>query len=83
MPESYECGPDGCTVIGCDGCEEEIDEEDMYYCASDYNCSDFSTQQEAQAFYEQVLTDAGYDVYRLDTDNDSIACEHLPCTTCT
>ena len=42
--------------------------------ALDYDCADFSTQQEAQAEFESHATD----VYRLDGDNDGIACESLP-----
>jgi excalibur calcium-binding domain-containing protein len=41
--------------------------------AVDYDCSDFSTQAQAQGY---LL--AG-DPYRLDGDNDGIACESLPC----
>ncbi|HEX5989187.1 MAG TPA: excalibur calcium-binding domain-containing protein [Solirubrobacterales bacterium] len=41
--------------------------------ARDYDCADFDTQAEAQ---EYLL--AG-DPYRLDADNDGIACEDLPC----
>jgi len=41
--------------------------------AVDYDCSDFSTQAEAQ---EYLLPG---DPHRLDGDNDGIACEDLPC----
>ena len=41
---------------------------------SDCNCSDFSTQAEAQ----QVLNAFSGDPHRLDGDNDGIACESLP-----
>lgn len=41
--------------------------------ARDYNCSDFSTQAEAE---EYLLPG---DPYNLDGDNDGIACEELPC----
>lgn len=40
----------------------------------DYNCADFTTQDEAQSVYEQC----GTDVSRLDGDNDGIVCESLP-----
>jgi len=43
-----------------------------------YNCSDFSTQSEAQRCYEHCLKQRGYDVHRLDRDKDGIACESLP-----
>ena len=41
--------------------------------AFDYDCSDFSTQAQAQ---EHLLPG---DPYNLDGDNDGIACESLPC----
>lgn len=44
--------------------------------AGDRNCSDFSCQQDAQAWHEQ------HPEHGLDADNDNIACEHLPsCST--
>ena len=46
--------------------------------AVDYDCSDFSTQAQAQ----QVYVDAGgprSDPYRLDADDDGRACDSLPC----
>jgi micrococcal nuclease len=43
-----------------------------------YNCSDFSTQREAQRCYEYCLKQRGYDVHRLDRDKDGVACESLP-----
>lgn len=45
--------------------------------ADDYNCSDFSTQPEAQAFYLKV-GGKGNDVNRLDGNKDGEACESLP-----
>lgn len=39
-----------------------------------YNCSDFETQEEAQAEYEKDKSDP----HNLDGDNDGIACESLP-----
>jgi hypothetical protein len=41
---------------------------------SEYNCSDFSTQEEAQAEYDSDTSDPNY----LDGDNDGVACETLP-----
>lgn len=44
--------------------------------ADDYNCADFNTQPEAQAFFEKVGgTDR--DLNRLDGDKDGNACESL------
>lgn len=40
----------------------------------DYNCSDFETQEEAQA----VLDDDPSDPHGLDRDGDGVACESLP-----
>jgi hypothetical protein len=40
--------------------------------ASDYDCADFATQEEAQEYLEPG------DPHRLDADNDGIACEDLP-----
>lgn len=45
--------------------------------ADEYNCSDFATQPQAQAFFEK-LGGTGNDVNRLDGDKDGIACESLP-----
>lgn len=44
--------------------------------ADDYNCSDFSTRTEAQAFFEKVGGTA-HDLNRLDGDKDGEACESL------
>jgi len=44
---------------------------------NDYDCSDFSTHNEAQRFFE--LEGGPYkDHHGLDRDNDGIACESLP-----
>lgn len=40
--------------------------------AVDYDCADFSTQEEAQEYLEPG------DPYNLDGDNDGVACEDLP-----
>ncbi|CAN5205420.1 hypothetical protein BH11PAT1_BH11PAT1_4810 [soil metagenome] len=42
-----------------------------------YNCDDFTTQPESQAFMNKV-GGAKYDVNRLDGDKDGQACESLP-----
>jgi hypothetical protein len=41
-----------------------------------HNCTDFSTQAETQACYNNCMTIVGYDVRHLD--DDGIACEMLP-----
>lgn len=45
--------------------------------ADDYNCEDFATQPESQAFFEKV-GGTGNDINRLDGDKDGQACESLP-----
>lgn len=45
--------------------------------ADEYNCDDFSTQPEAQNFFEKV-GGVDNDLNRLDGDNDGEACEALP-----
>src|SRR4030042_4990101 len=43
----------------------------------EYNCSDFATQPEAQAFYDKAGGMKG-DVNRLDANKDGIPCQDLP-----
>lgn len=45
--------------------------------AKDYNCSDFSSQSQAQAFFNKVGGSKN-DLNRLDGDKDGVACESLP-----
>ncbi len=45
--------------------------------SDEYNCDDFTTQPEAQAFFTKV-GGVGNDVNRLDGDKDGNACEGLP-----
>ena len=52
---------------------------DCTVCSYDaYNCSDFSTHNEAQACHDYCFAQVGYDVHRLDFDDDGLACESLP-----
>lgn len=44
----------------------------------DLNCSDFATQEAAQACYDKCQSLGYGDVFRLDGDNDGIVCESLP-----
>lgn len=47
-------------------------------CSSDvYNCSDFSTQAEAQNVHDQCMAEVGTDIHGLDSDDDGEACESL------
>jgi hypothetical protein len=41
------------------------------------NCSDFATQAEAQAWFDDYYPYCG-DVANLDGNNDGVACESLP-----
>lgn len=50
---------------------------DVELTKDDYNCSDFSTQAEAQAIFEAAGGLEGKDPYRLDTDGDLRVCESL------
>ena len=43
----------------------------------DIDCKDFSSQKEAQIFFEESLQKYGSDYYRLDGNNDGVACESL------
>lgn len=43
----------------------------------EYNCDDFATQAEAQAFYDKAGGVKG-DVNRLDANKDGVPCESLP-----
>lgn len=43
----------------------------------EYNCDDFTTQPEAQAFFKKV-GGPSKDTNNLDGDNDGVACESLP-----
>lgn len=45
--------------------------------ADEYNCDDFSTNPEAQSFFEKVGGTSN-DLNRLDGDKDGEACESLP-----
>ncbi|HIP49899.1 MAG TPA: hypothetical protein EYG99_00435 [Candidatus Pacebacteria bacterium] len=43
----------------------------------DYNCDDFSTQEEAQSVYDKCFQN-GLDVHGLDGNGDGVACQNLP-----
>lgn len=47
--------------------------------ANIYNCGDFTTHAEAQAVHDCCVAQVGYDIHKLDgNDNDGLACESLP-----
>jgi len=43
-----------------------------------YKCSDFATQSAAQQCFDYCWQQVGFDVHRLDGDDDGEACESLP-----
>ena len=45
---------------------------------ADKNCSDFSTQQQAQQYFESHGGSPSNNVDGLDRDHDGVACEDLP-----
>jgi len=45
---------------------------------SDYDCSDFDTQPEAQDFFIEQGGSTTNDPHNLDADHDGVACESLP-----
>ena len=47
--------------------------------ADEYNCDDFTSQPQSQAFFDRV-GGTGNDINRLDGDKDGEACESLPKT---
>lgn len=61
-PTPSPTSPGGCAICSYDA----------------YNCSDFSTQLQAQACFDYCLVQVGYDVHGLDADADGEACESLP-----
>ncbi len=63
-PQPAEPAPSGDAVCNCSG--------------NVYNCGDFGSHSQAQACYQYCLGTRGYDVHRLDGDNDGSACESLP-----
>jgi hypothetical protein len=46
--------------------------------ADTLNCSNFSTQPQAQACFDHCVNQGAGDIHRLDQDNDGVACESLP-----
>lgn len=66
--------------------EEETEEENTgdddqssdIICSSNvYNCSDFSTQADAQEVHDYCMATVGSDIHELDSDDDGEACESL------
>lgn len=57
--------------------EDDFNTERSYEDYGDYDCSDFSTQYEAQDFFESE-GGLGNDYHGLDRDEDGVACETLP-----
>lgn len=58
--------------------EEEEDQSSDIICSSNvYNCTDFSTQADAQEVYDYCFIQVGTDIHELDSDDDGEACESL------
>lgn len=56
--------------------QETAKSEQTCYCETDqYNCADFKSDKEAQEIYDCCLLKIGYDVHKLDGDNDERVCE--------
>lgn len=77
-------------LIGAGGCssdstsnksnftrDDDPKTERSYSTSGDYDCSDFSTQEEAQEFFESE-GGPGDDYHNLDRDGDGVVCETLP-----
>lgn len=43
-----------------------------------YNCSDFTTQAQAQACFDHCVEQGAGDIHKLDNNDDGVACESLP-----
>jgi len=56
--------------------ESSFSQEPNYHCNEDYyDCSDFSSQAEAQKVFDAC--GESNDIHQLDKDNDGVACEGL------
>lgn len=52
--------------------------ENVYNCSADiYNCTNFTTQIEAQKIYDYCKNHGAGDINQLDSNNDGKACEDL------
>ena len=50
-----------------------------YNCSGDtYNCGHFKNHKEAQSVFEYCLAQKGFDIHKMDRDNNGVACESLP-----
>lgn len=53
--------------------------ETVFVCSSNfYNCSDFSTQAQAQTVFNYCFVRGFGDIHGLDGDGNGLACESLP-----
>ncbi len=66
----------GWSIFG-DSNNKDYSAERSYEEYGDYDCPDFSTQQEAQKFFE-AQGGPRNDYHNLDRDDDGVACESLP-----
>jgi hypothetical protein len=66
----------GNVVTDADIASGKVDRKNVKY-TDEYNCDDFKTQSEAQAFYVKAGGPSN-DVNRLDGNHDGVACQALP-----
>lgn len=60
--------------------EPIIIQEQIIDCVCDKNaknCSDFLSQKKSQAYFECCMNKVGFDIHKLDGDNNGVACESL------
>lgn len=70
--------PDGYVSNNDDVSGETEAPSESYDCSDDnYNCSDFSSQADAQEVYNYCISEVGTDVHGLDGDDNGLACESL------
>ena len=81
--DPHELDDNGDGIV-CEDLREESQERDATVTTQptdrplvDRDCADFSTQEEAQAFYDSQDNPSS-DPHRLDNDGDGVACQSLP-----
>lgn len=86
--DSYKGGINPITGDWCDYGynldDNQCCQDDDYSCKTrdrdiyeDIDCKDFSSQKEAQRFFEESIKKYGSDYHRLDGNKDGVACENL------
>jgi hypothetical protein len=68
----------GFTLIARQKFNAATDNIEICDCSSDnYNCGDFSSQEDAQSCYDYCIDETGRDIHQLDNDGDGVVCESL------